>query len=126
MAKEVERHDDESDSASNSTSDFEAEERTQVSAPTGNKSKWAKKKQKTNNQETRKEKKKKFQKQNKVGGVAASSSASSPLCSGALPPLPATQPTADGRDLGMSNIAEIAQTELLKGIGNALLQKVGQ
>ncbi|ERF73993.1 hypothetical protein EPUS_03807 [Endocarpon pusillum Z07020] len=125
IAKEVERQEDESDNTSNSTSDSEAEERTQVSAPAGKKSKWSKK-QKNDNIETRKEKKKRFRKQNKVDGGAASSPASSALCSGALPPLPAKQPTVDGRDSRMSNIAEIAQTEILKAIGNALLQKVGQ
>lgn len=126
MAKEVERHEDESDTTSNSTSDSEAEERAQVSAPAQQQSKWSKKKQTPHNFESRNQRKKVFRKQNKFGGVATSSPASPPLCSGALPSLPATQPTVNGRDSKMSNIAEVAQTEILKAIGNALLQKVGQ
>jgi hypothetical protein len=107
--------DDTTHSASGSESDTETETEQQDPSPAKN-SKKGKRKQKGASARSRNQKKKKIRKQNKAKAVAGDVRATTASAAAA----------ASAPGPSMSSMADIAQKEVLKAIGNALLQKVEQ
>ena len=134
-AEEEQRSENESSDSSSPTNDSESEQEQSPAPPSR---KPPQKNQKTpgknDNPKARKDKKKKFRKQNRTKGAAVTAAvpsiASNPhaFAFGALPPAPGERcsSAAIAAHDSTSSIAAIAQKEVLRAIGNALLHKVDQ